>query len=162
TPAGRPAPPPAADQFRTAEASLSGYACGKCHYTTTTPAKETRIAPIPNKTVWFAHAKFNHVSHRGVRCADCHPGTESSFRAGGALRAGMGRPPNQPRAPGRPHAPRHTHPHPGRVPFRPEGVGMIVQRLRDIQNRFGYLPDEELKKLAREADVPLYRVEEVA
>src|SRR5262249_54759069 len=39
---------------------------------------------------------------------------------------------------------------------------MIVQRLRDIQNRFGYLPDEELKKLAREADVPLYRVEEVA
>jgi len=84
TPAGRPAPPPAADQFRTAEASLSGYACGKCHYTTTTPAKETRIAPIPNKTVWFAHAKFNHVSHRGVRCADCHPGTESSFRAGGA------------------------------------------------------------------------------
>src|SRR5207249_351979 len=46
-------------------------------------------------------------------------------------------------------------------PNRRDG-GMIVQRLRDIQNRFGYLPDEELKKLAREADVPLYRVEEVA
>ena len=34
--------------------------------------------------MWFAHAKFNHVSHRGVRCADCHPGTESNYRTGGA------------------------------------------------------------------------------
>jgi NADH:ubiquinone oxidoreductase subunit F (NADH-binding)/NADH:ubiquinone oxidoreductase subunit E len=39
---------------------------------------------------------------------------------------------------------------------------MIVQRLREIQNRFGFLPDEELKKLAREIDVPLYRIEEVS
>jgi formate dehydrogenase beta subunit len=39
---------------------------------------------------------------------------------------------------------------------------MIVQRLRDIQNRFGYLPDAELKALAHEIDVPLYRIEEVS
>src|SRR4051812_44213367 len=37
---------------------------------------------------------------------------------------------------------------------------MIVQRLRDIQNRFGFLPDKELKELAREIDVPMYRLEE--
>ena len=39
---------------------------------------------------------------------------------------------------------------------------MIVQRLREIQNRHGSLPDEELKKLARDSGVPLYRIEEVA
>jgi len=39
---------------------------------------------------------------------------------------------------------------------------MIVQRLREIQNRFGFLPDKELKSLARETGVPLYRVEEIS
>jgi NADH:ubiquinone oxidoreductase subunit F (NADH-binding)/NADH:ubiquinone oxidoreductase subunit E len=38
---------------------------------------------------------------------------------------------------------------------------MLVQRLREIQHEHGYLPDAELRKLARDADVPLYRVEEV-
>ena len=39
---------------------------------------------------------------------------------------------------------------------------MIVQRLREIQNRFGLLPDAELKKLALDSGVPLYRIEEVS
>jgi NADH:ubiquinone oxidoreductase subunit F (NADH-binding)/NADH:ubiquinone oxidoreductase subunit E len=39
---------------------------------------------------------------------------------------------------------------------------MIVQRLREIQNRFGFLPDAELKKLAADSGVPLYRIEEVS
>ncbi len=39
---------------------------------------------------------------------------------------------------------------------------IIVQRLREIQNRFGYLPDREMEQLARLVGVPLYRVEEVA
>jgi len=39
---------------------------------------------------------------------------------------------------------------------------MIVQRLREIQNRFGFLPDAELKKLALDSGVPLYRIEEVS
>ena len=39
---------------------------------------------------------------------------------------------------------------------------MIVQRLREIQNRHGFLPDKELRKLAREIGVPLHRIEEVS
>lgn len=50
--------------------------CRKCHQTT--PADggpATAIAPVPDRTVWFTHAKFNHASHRGATCASCHPGT---------------------------------------------------------------------------------------
>src|SRR5262245_4374385 len=43
-----------------------------------------------------------------------------------------------------------------------KGWAMIVQRLREIQNRFGFLPDDELKKLALDSGVPLYRIEEVS
>jgi len=39
---------------------------------------------------------------------------------------------------------------------------MIVKRLREIQNRYGYLPDQELAQLARLVGVPMYRIEEVA
>ena len=39
---------------------------------------------------------------------------------------------------------------------------MIVQRLHEIQDRIGFLPDAELARVAREAGVPLYRVHEVA
>jgi formate dehydrogenase beta subunit len=39
---------------------------------------------------------------------------------------------------------------------------MIVQRLLAIQHDVGYLPDAELARVAREANVPLYRVQEVA
>jgi NADH:ubiquinone oxidoreductase subunit F (NADH-binding)/NADH:ubiquinone oxidoreductase subunit E len=39
---------------------------------------------------------------------------------------------------------------------------MIVQRLREIQNRYGVLPEAELRKLARDAGVPLHRVEEIS
>lgn len=38
---------------------------------------------------------------------------------------------------------------------------MIVQSLRDIQNTFGYLPDDELRALAIKLGVPLARIEEV-
>src|SRR5262245_29014955 len=38
---------------------------------------------------------------------------------------------------------------------------MLVQALLDIQNRYGYLPHEELEFLALRARVPLYRVQEV-
>ena len=43
----------------------------------------------------------------------------------------------------------------------PNGEPMLVQRLREIQHEFGYLPDAELLALARETGVPLYRVEEL-
>jgi formate dehydrogenase beta subunit len=39
---------------------------------------------------------------------------------------------------------------------------MIIRRLREIQNRHGYLPDAELRQFAREAGVPLSQIEEVA
>lgn len=39
---------------------------------------------------------------------------------------------------------------------------MIVQRLREIQNNHGYLPDWELVKLSRDTNTPLYRIQEVA
>ena len=39
---------------------------------------------------------------------------------------------------------------------------MIVQRLRDIQNRFGFLPDAALDALSAETGIPLARIEEVA
>ena len=39
---------------------------------------------------------------------------------------------------------------------------MIFDGLREIQHRFGYLPAEELKDLAKKIDVPLYRLHGVA
>ncbi|MFO0935000.1 MAG: NADH-ubiquinone oxidoreductase-F iron-sulfur binding region domain-containing protein [Gemmataceae bacterium] len=39
---------------------------------------------------------------------------------------------------------------------------MLVQRLRAIQDQFGYLPDDELKKLARETGTPLSKIQDVA
>lgn len=56
--------------------SPSGYACGKCHYTTGT-GTALEVTPIPDHTIWFQHAKFDHLPHRGLACAACHPGTEA-------------------------------------------------------------------------------------
>jgi len=39
---------------------------------------------------------------------------------------------------------------------------MIVQELHKIQHKHGYLPAEELHKLSRRLDAPLYRLQEVA
>ncbi len=39
---------------------------------------------------------------------------------------------------------------------------MIVQQLREIQERVGYLPRTDLEELARRLDVPLHRLHEVA
>src|SRR5438045_9404283 len=41
------------------------------------------------------------------------------------------------------------------------GHDMIVPALLEIQNRYGYLPQEELEFLALKARVPLYRVQEL-
>src|SRR5262249_45407884 len=39
---------------------------------------------------------------------------------------------------------------------------MIVQELRSIQERCGYLPEDELRTLAKRLNVPLHRIQEVA
>jgi hypothetical protein len=55
--------------------------CAKCHQTTG-EGKSLGVAPVPDRTVWFKHAKFNHAAHRGASCVTCHPGTQPP--AGGA------------------------------------------------------------------------------
>src|SRR5262249_2205186 len=43
----------------------------------------------------------------------------------------------------------------------PREGGMVVEALLEIQDRHGYLPDEEVRALAEEAGSPLYRLQEV-
>lgn len=54
--------------------------CAKCHDVTpaagNTPAK---VAPVPNRSVWFTWAMFDHTSHRGSTCATCHPGAAAAY-----------------------------------------------------------------------------------
>jgi predicted CXXCH cytochrome family protein len=52
--------------------------CVECH-----DLAGGKIVPVPDHTVWFTHAKFNHASHRGVSCASCHPNTGAAFAPGG-------------------------------------------------------------------------------
>jgi hypothetical protein len=53
--------------------------CMKCHQKepagSTPTGPKFRIRAVPDRTVWFTHAKFNHAAHRGATCASCHPGT---------------------------------------------------------------------------------------
>ena len=49
--------------------------CAKCHAINPGRGQGTqRIEPVPDRTVWLSHAKFNHAAHRGTVCATCHPG----------------------------------------------------------------------------------------
>ena len=58
--------------------------CGKCHHTTDeAKLEDRRIAPVPDRSVWLPHAKFNHAAHRATACAACHPGTDASYLADG-------------------------------------------------------------------------------
>jgi hypothetical protein len=49
--------------------------CAKCHDTEGT-GENMKIVPVPDRSAWFRHAKFNHAAHRGATCATCHDGTE--------------------------------------------------------------------------------------
>jgi hypothetical protein len=48
--------------------------CAKCHQTRGN-GDIPEIVPVPDRTVWLTHARFNHAAHRGATCASCHPGT---------------------------------------------------------------------------------------
>jgi hypothetical protein len=90
-PGGKLDTPPAASSRTLAEETdrlaaaaqrqlFSGDAgCAKCHQTRgsieTLATEPLRVAPVPDRTVWMVHAKFNHAAHRGATCASCHPGT---------------------------------------------------------------------------------------
>jgi len=65
------------DRLTDASLQAVGVACGKCHYSPA--AVKTDVRQLPDKTVWFEHATFNHVSHRSLTCGSCHSGTEASF-----------------------------------------------------------------------------------
>jgi hypothetical protein len=60
-----------------------GYACGKCHDLTDAGKPEARVAGMTTLPVWFPHARFSHVAHRGVACASCHPGTGPAYHGEG-------------------------------------------------------------------------------
>jgi hypothetical protein len=69
-----------------AEGILLGAAgtCAKCHATEPTKGAggvAFNIKPVPDRTVWFTHAKFNHASHRGATCAACHPNTGAADKS---------------------------------------------------------------------------------
>jgi hypothetical protein len=65
-----------ADRLSAHAASVltAGGGCAKCH---DTPGG--KVAPVPDRTVWFKAAVFNHASHRSATCATCHPGTAAGF-----------------------------------------------------------------------------------
>src|SRR2546430_454823 len=46
--------------------------------------------------------------------------------------------------------------------FRPASSDMIVQKLSEIQKRYGYLPPDEMRRLSKEINEPLHRLHEVA
>lgn len=55
-------------------------ACAKCHTMTAgADGAKPQVAAVPDRTVWFKHATFNHASHRGATCATCHPGTGAAY-----------------------------------------------------------------------------------
>lgn len=54
--------------------------CAECH-----DLSGEKIVPVPEHTVWFTHAKFNHILHRGVSCASCHPNTGGAFAPEGKV-----------------------------------------------------------------------------
>ena len=53
--------------------------CLHCHLTegARLQARPVRIVPPQIPTIWNTRARFNHVSHRGVSCVECHQGTLS-------------------------------------------------------------------------------------
>jgi hypothetical protein len=62
-----------------------GYACGKCHDLAPGKGKADlpRVVPLSTQAIWFPHALFNHVAHRGVSCASCHPGAGAAYHGDG-------------------------------------------------------------------------------
>jgi hypothetical protein len=51
-----------------AEQALRGeHRCGKCH-----EFEEDTIAPTRVPSIWLAHGRFDHSSHRAMHCYECH------------------------------------------------------------------------------------------
>lgn len=48
--------------------------CTECHSYRKTEGPLPTVVPTAQKTIWFAHATFDHSAHRGVSCKSCHEG----------------------------------------------------------------------------------------
>lgn len=59
---------------RMATGALGTLGCAKCH-----DSDGTKVAPVPDRTVWFTAARFDHVSHRAASCATCHPNARGGY-----------------------------------------------------------------------------------
>jgi hypothetical protein len=66
----------ALSQFTTGEGG-----CAKCHDL----VDKAKIAPLPDRRVWFPAARFDHTSHRAVTCRTCHPGTAAGYAPSGSV-----------------------------------------------------------------------------
>jgi hypothetical protein len=53
--------------------------CAKCH-----DIAGSKVERLPNRTVWFQSAMFDHTAHRGATCATCHPGTSAAYGSSGS------------------------------------------------------------------------------
>ena len=75
--------------------------CGECHQFTTptgvvTPADvaaggvpKFKVQPTAMPAVWLTRARFNHKSHRAMKCADCHANAEKSQTSRDVLLPGI-------------------------------------------------------------------------
>ena len=68
---------------------LGQTTCQKCH-TALDPAKgiNQTIAPGNIPAIWYAHARFDHTSHRAVDCRECHEQAFPTTGEGAANRLG--------------------------------------------------------------------------
>src|SRR5262249_35809729 len=64
-----------------------GASCTKCHDLSGAagPSVSLRIVPVPDRSVWFTSAKFDHAAHHALTCAACHPGTAAGFAPAGQV-----------------------------------------------------------------------------
>ena len=62
---------------------LSGKtSCTECHYLKSPEAGGSfTVEPVNVPEQWFEHARFSHVSHRAMKCQDCHTGATESIKA---------------------------------------------------------------------------------
>jgi hypothetical protein len=55
--------------------------CGECHVYDTVLGG-MKVQPVMVNSVWLAHSKFSHVSHRAADCRICHPDAYAALADG--------------------------------------------------------------------------------
>ncbi len=82
----------ARDRSREAARTLfTGKACITCH-TIAAPGPSSpdwRVAPVRVAGLWYVDAKFSHLRHQTMTCADCHADAEISKASNDLLIPGI-------------------------------------------------------------------------